>query len=94
MREELGKSGSGFRLWSIHARAFAALVAGRTQWRRGLAMADTGLVNRVFGLDYAGLEVALGRLGLELAPHEWGQLGVLEQAAAAAMNGDPMPEGR
>lgn len=86
MRIELGMT--GFKLWGMHFVAFRAFCAGDTQWRTRLSATDHGLVERVMGLDYAGLQVALEHLEISLAPHQWSHLRVLERAAARAMNGE------
>lgn len=80
----------GNRLWHMHVNAFRALVAGMTQWRTRLVFGERGLSERVVGLDYAGLKVALEAIGLQLDADDWGRLMVLESAAAAAFNGEVM----
>jgi hypothetical protein len=84
-------SPAGERLWAMHVRAFAALCAAGTQWRRRLIATEQGFREICAGLDYAGLKVALDALQLSLTPDEFRQLGVLERAATAAMNGEPAP---
>ena len=88
VREALGAR-TGEALWAMHLTAFRALCAAGTQWRTRLALTAGNLAERVIGLDYAGLRVALDAIGLALDAEDWRQLMVLERAAAAAMNGEP-----
>jgi hypothetical protein len=90
LREALGRQQTR-KLWAMHLDAFAALMAGATQWRTRLVPDERGPVERVVGLDYGGLKVALDALGIRLSPASWTQLAVHERAAAGALNGEPSP---
>lgn len=90
LRQSLGQQ-SGRSLWRRHLNAFMALMAGATQWRHSLSVRDGQLVERVVGLDYTALKVALDALGMALTPVEWQQLTILEAAAIGAKNGAPAP---
>ena len=72
----------------MHATAFRALCAAGTQWRTRLVVIGGRLAERVVGLDYAGLRVALDALAIHLDTEDWRQLMVLERAAAAELNGE------
>lgn len=87
VKAELGHDGET-KLWAMYARAFAALCAAGTQWRFRLVVAAEGFTERVVGLDYAGVKVALDALGLVLSADDWRALALLEREAARALNGE------
>lgn len=75
-------------VWPSHAAAFRAFLAVASQWRTALMTSAEGFRTRVVGLDYGGAKVALDALGIAVTPALWSAVQVMEQAAAAALNGE------
>jgi|GEM_PF-6691322 len=79
------------KVWAMHVPALSALATGGTQWRTRLIWTERGPVERVVGLDYGALKVALDMVQICMTPAQWADLMVMERAAAGALNGDPAP---
>lgn len=66
----------------------SAFLAVASQWRTILVPTEMSVRTVFVGLDYAGARVALDALGIAVDPALWAGLAVMEQAAAAALNGE------
>ena len=71
-------------VWPENWAAVEAWLVVASQWR-ATPLAD-GRVHW-HGLDYTGVRAGLELAGIALAPDDWLRLRVMEQAAAAALNG-------
>jgi hypothetical protein len=75
-------------VFAVNAGVVTAFTASASQWRTVLVATPAGLRTRFLGLDYAGVKVALEALQIRLTPDLWAGLASMEQAAAAALNGE------
>jgi hypothetical protein len=81
---------SGFSgVLRVNGPVVAAFLAGASQWRTASIATRRGAVTVFIGLDYAGVRVALEALAIAITPALWAGLVTMEQAARAALNGEP-----
>lgn len=70
-------------VWAEHVPALRAFLVAATQWRF-VPRGEGGL--RAIGLDYAGVDAALRRSGIETTPRIWRDMQAIEIAARTALN--------
>lgn len=85
----LGSAGGFPGVLRANGPVVAAFLAGASQWRTTSIMTRRGIATTFIGLDYAGVRVALDALAIAVTPALWAGLVIMEQAARAALNGEP-----
>lgn len=90
LRDQLGDTVRSVSVWLTNVPVVEAFLVVSTQWRTALVPTEAGLVLRHVGLDYAGARAALSAMRIRVTPHLWNGLAVMELAAKAALNGEPV----
>ena len=87
LKGDLGE-GDQEGIWPDHVETVRAFCAVGTQWRTSIRSEGLGFRQFWIGLDYTAVKVALEANEIEITRALWQGLVTMEQAAAAALNGE------